>query len=366
MGVGPFAEGAVVQLKGTPHQWVADSEGTLHWSPDPRTIAAHAASPITSTEVAAEQLVILPRGAPWLEAPLVKAGDPIYVPVTQAGATQPSLLRVQSPADLQLFGIEGETYQAVVLDRAVWEQRQGKKVDALPHGELPAAAPSSGLPAQVWVPFTSEEGGFGVWTPPFALPPRAVERPPGAPAASALPVPPDLPVGLEDQPDEQFFPSDVHVVVFGGYFDGATALYVAGSLTLPQDARTQVELLGPDAAFEVVRAQIVKSDRVQLLDYHSVTQGTVRGREVALQTATPEDDPFAGLLGSQSIPGVPGLTALPASATLTMRVYIVGDKAFLAAVATAPAASPLGNDGMAADVARFLDSFRFLPAHAAP
>ena len=290
----------------------------------------------------------------WLSAPLVKLGDPIYVPTWSGSAAQPTLLHVPSPTDLQLLGVEGTFYEQMVLGQAAWEQRQGTKVDGLTRGELAPLAPGGRWPAAPgWTPFTSADGGFSVWTPGFALPAPAPPPPPAPPAQEEEEGAPGLPPSVRES-----LPTDVHVVAFGGYFDGVSAFYLAGSAKLPEEAQQQLALLGPDAAFELVRGEIAKSDRVKLLAYRSITQGTYRGREIALEPAQPENDPFAGL------PGVPGgLTVLPGgrpSATITLRIFIVGDKLYAAGALASPSASPLGTTGVAADVSRFLDSFRFL------
>lgn len=347
VGLGPFAQGAVVALKGTPHQWVADERGTLHWAADTRVLAGRTVNTANRTEVTAEQLATLPRGEPWLGAPLVKLGDPIYVPTWAAGATQPSLLHVQSPADLLLFGLEGPTFDRMVLGQSAWEQRQGMQVASLTRGELPAAAPGGRPAAPAWAPMSSPGGGFAVWAPGFALPAPAGTIPPLAQAAE------------NGSPFAADIPNDVHVMVFGGYFDGPAVLYLAGSATLPDEALEQLDLLGPDAAFELVRAELAKSDRVRLLAYRTITQGTYRGREIALEPVQPPDDPFAGLPGARGLPLSPNGTP---TVTLTLRILLVGDKVYLAGVVTTPSASPLQASPMAADIARFLDSFRLLPA----
>jgi hypothetical protein len=362
VGVGPFGQGAVVALKGTPHIWVADQLGTLHWAADTRSLAGHIVDMSRRTEVTPAQLATLPRGEPWLSAPLVKVGDPIFVPAWNGSAAQPTLLRVQSTVDLQLLGVEGPAYQSLVLSQGAWEQRQGTKLDALTRGELPALAPGGQWPAAPgWTPFTSAGGGFAVWIPSFALPvpaplPPAVPSP--APSAGqGDQTPPGLPPSVRDN-----LPTDPHLVAFGGFFDTVAVFYLAGSATLPPSAQQQLALLGPDAAFELIRDQMAKSDRIKLLDYHSITQGTYRGREVVLEPVQPENDPFAGL------PGVPGLGALPivpggpGSASITLRVFLVGEKLYAIGAVSTPSASPLGTSGVAADVSRFLDSFRFLPS----
>src|SRR5918992_1244573 len=80
-------------------------------------------------------LAALPKGAPYLTAELVKIGDAIYVPRFAADGTTPTLLRVQSPADLTLLGVTDANYGQLVLDPAAWQQRYGVDPRRLPADE---------------------------------------------------------------------------------------------------------------------------------------------------------------------------------------------------------------------------------------
>jgi hypothetical protein len=218
------------------------------------------------------------------------------------------------------------------------------KVDSLTRGELAAAAPGGRLPSVAgWAPFTSTTGGFVVWTPSFALPaPQTLVPTERQKEAEA-----QIPESVRDQ-----LPKDVHVVLFGGFFDGPTALYLAGSASLPESTKQQIALMGEDATFELIRDGLAQSDRIKLLGYRAITQGTMRGREIALEPTVPENDPFAGVAG--------GLGASP-SVTITLRVFLAGEKIFAVGAITSPAASPTEPGPVATDVARFLDSFGLLP-----
>src|SRR5687767_595362 len=74
---GVFAVGAIVALKGTPHLWIADDRGVLHWAGDTRALAGHSVNWGSRVEVSLDQLQGLSRGDPWLSAGLLKLGDPI-------------------------------------------------------------------------------------------------------------------------------------------------------------------------------------------------------------------------------------------------------------------------------------------------
>jgi hypothetical protein len=139
--IGP---GAVVTLRGTPHLWIADEQGTLHWAGDTRALAGRAVDWGTKRDVGATELRALRRGDPWLSAGLVKIGDPIYFVKWETGEARPTLLHIRGIADLELFGIDATNYGAFVLEPAAWEQRYGMGVAGLPRGELAAAlAPGS-------------------------------------------------------------------------------------------------------------------------------------------------------------------------------------------------------------------------------
>ena len=75
---GPHAHGAVVGLKGTPHLWIADEQGVLHWGGDTRALAGKHIAWSNRIEVCLPRLRTWPVGDPWLSAGLLKDGDPIY------------------------------------------------------------------------------------------------------------------------------------------------------------------------------------------------------------------------------------------------------------------------------------------------
>ena len=120
-----FPPGAVVALQGTPHLWIADEQGVLHWAGDTRALAGKHVLWSNRTEVTLAQLQGLNRGDPWLSAGLLKDGDPIYLVKWETEWAQPTLLHIQSIADVELFGINGSNYGNFVLNVATWEQRFG-------------------------------------------------------------------------------------------------------------------------------------------------------------------------------------------------------------------------------------------------
>ena len=155
---GVFAHGAVVALQGTPHLWIADEQGGLHWAGDTRALAGRHVRWDNRIEVTLAQLQGLHRGDPWLSAGLLKDGDPIYLVKWETEWPQPRLLHIQSIADVELFGINGSNYGNFVLDLATWEQRFGLSAAGLPRATLPAAtAPPT--PTATPVPTATSEPG---------------------------------------------------------------------------------------------------------------------------------------------------------------------------------------------------------------
>ena len=134
-----FAHGAVVALQGTPHLWIADAQGTLHWGGDTRALAGKHVNWGDRTEVGLDRLRTLPVGDPWLSAGLLKDGDPIYLVKWESDWAQPQLLHIQSIADVELFGINGSNYGNFVIEKSEWEQRFGISAAGLQRGVLPSA-----------------------------------------------------------------------------------------------------------------------------------------------------------------------------------------------------------------------------------
>jgi hypothetical protein len=135
----PFARGAVVALRGTPHLWIADDAGVLHWGGDTRALTDKFVDWGARAEFSYEQIRGFTRGDPWLSTGLLKSGDPIYLAKWESGEATPTLLHIRSIADVELFGINGSNYGALVLDQPVWEQRYGMASGPLARGVLAPA-----------------------------------------------------------------------------------------------------------------------------------------------------------------------------------------------------------------------------------
>src|SRR4051812_39789497 len=66
--------GAVVQLTGTPHLFIVDGSGTLHWGGDTRALAGKSIDWNNMCTVGLDALRQMRRGDPWLSSGLPKIG----------------------------------------------------------------------------------------------------------------------------------------------------------------------------------------------------------------------------------------------------------------------------------------------------
>jgi hypothetical protein len=154
---------------------------------DPQALQGRRVDWGSRVEVVPEQLAALPLGEPWLSAGMVELERAVYVPTAQGSAPEPVLLRVQSIADLQLFGVNAQNYGAVVLAPLQWEQRYPFRLDRLSRGNLPHAV-SGGVPLPPAPPAVA---------PP--APPVPSAPPVNRPGASAqAPIPRELAAQVDD------------------------------------------------------------------------------------------------------------------------------------------------------------------------
>jgi hypothetical protein len=138
---------SVVALIGTVHLWIADEQGILHWGGDTRGLVGRNINWSDRREVTLDQLRAFRRGDPWLSAGLLKIGDPIYQVKWETNQDRPTLLHIQSIADVEIFGIDASNYGRFVLDQVAWEQRYGMSVASLTRGVLQPAVPPTATPA---------------------------------------------------------------------------------------------------------------------------------------------------------------------------------------------------------------------------
>jgi hypothetical protein len=134
-----FTPGAVVQLVGTPHLFIVDESGVLHWGGDTRALAGRYIDWSRHCDLSLDALRATRRGDPWLSSGLPKIGDPIYLSKWEDTEATPRLLHIQSITDVELFGINAANYLNFVLDRATWQQRYGFDVGLLQVGPLASA-----------------------------------------------------------------------------------------------------------------------------------------------------------------------------------------------------------------------------------
>ena len=130
-------------LAGTPHLWIADDQGVLHWGGDTRALSGKHVNWSDRREVSLDELRTLPIGDPWLSAGLLKDGDPIYLVKWESDWERPKLLHIQSIEDVELFGINGSNYGNFVLDKSTWESRYGFAAATLDRSVLAAAVPTA-------------------------------------------------------------------------------------------------------------------------------------------------------------------------------------------------------------------------------
>ncbi|MEA2641319.1 MAG: hypothetical protein QOF51_2713 [Chloroflexota bacterium] len=135
-----YAPGSPIQLAGTPHLFIVDELGVLHWGGDTRALAGRVINWNNLCAVGLAQLLAAPRGDPWLTAGLPKIGDPIYLAKWEDTEAAPRLLHIQSIADVELFGINTANYGNFILDRTTWQQRYGFDVSTLQVGPLASGA----------------------------------------------------------------------------------------------------------------------------------------------------------------------------------------------------------------------------------
>ena len=140
-GQGAFAHGAVVALQGTPHLWIADAQGVLHWGGDTRALAGKHVNWNDRRDVSLAELQTFSIGDPWLSAGLLKDGDPIYQVKWETEWPLPKLLHIQRIEDVEIFGIWTANYGNYVIDKAAWEQRYSIEASTLERHPLASAVP---------------------------------------------------------------------------------------------------------------------------------------------------------------------------------------------------------------------------------
>src|SRR5689334_20439427 len=84
--------GQVIGLQGTPHLWISDALGVLHWGGDTRALSGRQIDWENRLDLRVDELKFLPIGDPWLSLPLLKDGAPIYLPKWEANEPFPRLL----------------------------------------------------------------------------------------------------------------------------------------------------------------------------------------------------------------------------------------------------------------------------------
>ena len=304
--VGPFAVGTVIGLRGTSHLWFVDDLGTLHWGGDTRALAGKPIRWDLRVDVTLDQLNTLPRKDPWLSAGLVKIGDPIYFVKWESTDPAPTLLHIQSIADVELFGINASNYGNFVLDRGAWEARFGMRTDNLARGVLaPAAGTAGALPSAGWVRFSRPNLKLELMVPP-----------------GSVEIPDQSQTG-----DLQGVPVTVTATGVGRIVGTGSVAYVVSRMDFPPEV--DLSSLPPALIAASTVVGFIRSSGGQLVSERPISVGAHQGYELRIE-------------GSRGTPFFFGRVI-----TVGQRVY------FLLAGAQ--------DESQFADAARFLDSLVVLP-----
>jgi hypothetical protein len=132
-------DGMVVGLQNTPHLFIGDAQGVLHWAGDTRALANVNVVWSNRRDVSLDTLRGMNRGDPFLSSGLVKSGDPIYLSKWETNASAPTLLHIQSIQDVEIFGINTNNYGKFVMSQADWEAKYGFRFANVQKGELAGA-----------------------------------------------------------------------------------------------------------------------------------------------------------------------------------------------------------------------------------
>jgi hypothetical protein len=136
-----YTPGSVVQLVNTPHLFINDDVGVnLHWGGDTRALQGKNVQWSNQCTVGLPALEATVRGDPWLSAGLPQVGEVIYQAKWETEQAQPTLLRIRTIDDVELFGIQSANYLTFVLDQNTWQSRYGFQMGNLQVGPLASSA----------------------------------------------------------------------------------------------------------------------------------------------------------------------------------------------------------------------------------
>lgn len=129
----PLSHGEIALLRGTPHYFVADERGVLHWASDTRALAGRYVRWERVRLVTLDQLRALPRGEPWLTAPgtFVRGEDgAVYLIRWETGMRWPVPLRLPPIENLELLGITRQLVESLATDQRTWERLMDLSLEA--------------------------------------------------------------------------------------------------------------------------------------------------------------------------------------------------------------------------------------------
>lgn len=141
----PLSAGQLVYLRDTPHVWIADQQGVLHWVGDSLALRGRTVDWASLREVTRQELLQYPRGGPFVSAGFVTEGHNVFLARWEQWEPLPRLLLVGSPADLSLFGINGTNYGSLLFPLERWEQLIGIPAASLRRGKLAPTTPAPPL-----------------------------------------------------------------------------------------------------------------------------------------------------------------------------------------------------------------------------
>ena len=141
---GALPHGTIVIVRDTPHFWVADERGVLHWVAGTRALVGRYARWDAQRVVGADELERLPRGEPWLLSPAAFVGgerSELHVITWQSGVAWPALLRAPNLDSLRPLGITAEEVARRSTDRRTWERLLGLTVEDVAVDLMPLSSP---------------------------------------------------------------------------------------------------------------------------------------------------------------------------------------------------------------------------------
>jgi hypothetical protein len=126
----------VVQLDGTPHLYLADERGILHWGSDTRSLTGQYIDWNRRRTMSNAEIAALPAGDPLLSHGLVQIDGATYLVKWETEEKAPRLLQMRSYADGQPYGLHAENLGRLVVHPSDVENAVGMPLAGLERGVL--------------------------------------------------------------------------------------------------------------------------------------------------------------------------------------------------------------------------------------